>query len=316
MGPELKLTRRGFVKMTAGAMTMTAVSSHGRGTPIMTPPARFQGPLCFFSKHLPGMECSAMAKALKSMGFAGVDLTVRPGGHVLPERAAEDMPKAVAAIREAGLSVPMITTELLSASNPTAKPILCTAGSLGIPFFKAGYYKYDFKDILQELEKCGADFRQLVDLARQCGVQTGYHNHTNNMGAPVWDMARIIEPLDPKWAGYYFDVRHAVAEGGGSAWRIATKMIAPRIKMIAVKDFYWAKGPKGWRTQDCPLGEGMLDWKEFFRMLAAANFQGPVSLHQEYEPPGEGGNKNPDNVLAAARKDFDFLKARIAEAYS
>jgi L-ribulose-5-phosphate 3-epimerase len=315
MNNATSINRRSFIQLAAGAATMASARAGGIGTQAAAGTGRFQGTYCFFSKHLAGMDCSSMAKSLKEVGYTGVDLTTRKAGHVLPERAAEDLPKAVAAIREAGLAVPMITTELLSAGDPTAQPILCTAGKLGIPYFKVGYYRYSYKDILQELEKAGADLRQLVELGKQCGIQAGYHNHASYIGAPIWDMVRIIEPLDPKWAGYYFDIRHAVAEGGGSGWRIATKLIAPRIKMIAVKDFFWTKGPKGWIMQNCPLGEGMVDWREYFRMLAAANFQGPISMHQEYEPPGEGGSKNEKNVLAAAKKDLDFLKARIAEAY-
>ena len=45
----------------------------------------------------------------------------------MPERAAEDLPKAVAAIRAEGLEVPMITTALVAADDPTAVPILSTA---------------------------------------------------------------------------------------------------------------------------------------------------------------------------------------------
>ena len=69
-----------------------------------------------------------MAQSAKRAGFGGIDLTVRTGGHVMPQRAAEDLPKAVAAIRAEGLEVPMITTELLSGDDPTAAPILSTAG--------------------------------------------------------------------------------------------------------------------------------------------------------------------------------------------
>src|SRR5687767_37451 len=66
---------------------------------------------CFFSKHLAELDWKDLGKAVKDAGFDGVDLTVRAGGHVLPERA-EDLPKAIEAIRAAGVSVPMITTEL------------------------------------------------------------------------------------------------------------------------------------------------------------------------------------------------------------
>jgi hypothetical protein len=45
--------------------------------------------ICFFSKHLPELNYSQLAQWLKDAGFDGAHLTVRPGGHVLPERAAQ-----------------------------------------------------------------------------------------------------------------------------------------------------------------------------------------------------------------------------------
>src|SRR5881296_1126053 len=74
---------------------------------------------------------------------------------------------AAAAIREEGLDLPMITTGLLAAAEPAAQPILSTAGRLGIPFFKPGYYKYDFVDVRRELEKAASDFRVLAELGKQ-----------------------------------------------------------------------------------------------------------------------------------------------------
>jgi sugar phosphate isomerase/epimerase len=275
----------------------------------------FNGAICLFSKHLPGMDWARMAREVKKLGFGGVDLTVRPGGHVQPERAPEDLPKAVAAIRAEGLSAPMITTALTSAHDPTAKPILSTAGKLSIPFFKPGYYKYSFADVRGELQKAMDDFRSLAELSKQSGVQCGFHNHEGYVGAQLWDVAQTIDQLDPKWVGYYFDIRHAVAEGGGAGWKIALNLIAPRIKMIAVKDSYWEKSSKGWRQVNCPLGQGMVDWKAYFKALRQVNFQGPISLHLEYEIPGATKAAQEENTLAAAQRDFEFLKGQLREAY-
>jgi len=208
----------------------------------------------------------------------------------------------------------MITTALLAAAEPAAQPILSTAGRLGIPFFKPGYYKYDFVDVRRELEKAASDFRVLAELGKQHHVAVGYHNHAGYLGAPVWDMARVIDTLDPKWVGYYFDVCHATTEGGDAGWKIAASLAAPRIKMIAVKDFFWEKSARGWKTRMCPLGAGMVDWKGYFRILAAAGFAGPVSLHLEYDIPGKGAALE-DNTLHAAAHDLEFLKARLQQAY-
>ncbi len=302
--------RRDFLKITsaaalAGAFDRPALAANG-----------FNGTLCLFSKHLPEMNWQQLAQAVKKLGFGGVDLTVRPGGHVLPERVAEDLPKAVAAVRAEGLSVPMITTGLTSASDPTAKPILQAAGKLQIPFCKPGYWKYQFVDVRRELEKFASEFRPLVELAKQSGVQLGFHNHESNLGAPLWDVASVIDSLDAKTAGYYFDVRHAVVEGSGAGWKAAFNLIAPRLKMIAVKDFYWEKTSKGWKIINCPLGQGMVDWKAYCKLLKQVNFQGPISLHLEYEIAGATKAALEENTLAAAQRDLEFVKTQLKEVYT
>lgn len=302
-------TRRDFIKTAAVAATTAAF-------PKLTLANGFNGTLCLFSKHLPTMNWQRLGQTVKKLGFGGVDLTVRPQGHVLPERAAEDLPKAVAAIRDEGITVPMITTGLLAATEPTAKPILQTAGKLRIPYLKSGYYKYAFVDVRSELDKAMTEFTSLAELSQECGVQIGFHNHESYIGAPLWDVANVIDSLPPKWVGYYFDIRHAVAEGGGAGWKIALNLVAPRIKMIAVKDSYPEKTSKGWRQKNCPLGEGAVDWKAYFQALRQANFQGPISLHIEYDIAGKTPAEVEDNTLVAVQRDFAFLKARVQEAYS
>ncbi len=310
-----ELSRRKFLGASAAAAYVAAGLSR---TAVASPdasPGPYRGKLCFFSKPLPEMDWRRLAESAKRVGFDGIDLTVRPEGHVRPERAAEDLPKAVAVIRAAGLDVPMITTGLVSAADPAAPGILSTAGKLSIPFYKPGYYEYDFVDVRRELARAGERFRGLAELGKQYRMQVGYHNHEGYIGAAVWDMASVIEPLDPKWVGYYFDVRHATAEGGVGGWKIATNLVAPRLKMVAVKDFYWEKTAKGWIDKNCPLGEGMVDWKNYFKALARAGFHGPISLHLEYDIPGATTAAKEDHTLEAVKRDLEFLKARLREAY-
>jgi L-ribulose-5-phosphate 3-epimerase len=307
------LTRREFLISTsaaaagAGALTKVQGASAESG---------FRGTVCLFSKHLPSLDWATMARRAREIGFKGIDLTVRRGGHVLPERAAEDLPRAVSAIREEGLEVPMITTELVSVTDPAAHPILSAAGRLNIPYFKLGYYRYELFDVRKELEKAGAQFRELVAVAASYGVQAGYHNHAGYMGGPLWDVATFIERLDPRWAGYYFDVRHAVVEGGSAGWKIAFNLIAARVKMVAMKDFFWENTSAGWRPTNCPLGEGMVDWKTYFSMLAGADFQGPVSLHLEYPIPARDESELEQKTVEAASRDLKFLQEGLAAAYA
>ena len=297
----------------AAAGPPSGASSTGSDTPDARPTLpSASGKLCFFTKPLPALDVRTVARRVRALGFDGLDLTVRPGGHVLPERAASDLPRAVAAAREEGADVPMITTALTSADDPTARPILETAARLGIPCFKAGYYLYESEDVRAVVDGAGRDFARLVALAAACGIQAGFHNHSAYVGAALWDAARFVDPLEARWAGYYFDPRHAFAEGGAGAWKSAARLAAPRLAMIAAKDFRWVKAEGGWKDDNVPLGEGMVDWDAVLAILLGRGFSGPISVHLEYEPAGAGTHE--ERILAAAGRDLAFLKERLAAA--
>jgi sugar phosphate isomerase/epimerase len=303
-------TRREFLQAGSAAAMAAAIGE--------SPAAQqrgFRGSICFFSKHLPRMNAMRLGATVKKLGFDGVDLTVRPKGHIEPARVAQDLPPFVAGLQQQGIGVPMITTGLLSDADPAARPTIDTAAALKIPFLKPGYYYYAFKDVRKEIDAAGAQLRSLTDLAGRAGVRVGFHNHAGYVGGAVWDIAPVIDRLDSKTAGYYFDVRHAVVEGGDGGWKSAFNLAAPRLFMIAVKDFYWEKGPKGWVQKNCPLGDGMVNWKAYFDLLAKAQFHGPLSLHLEYEIPGATPDEEEANTIAAATRDLAFVKARLQEAY-
>lgn len=285
------MTRRNFLAAAAAAPLAAET------------PAR-RSPICFFSKHLPELKYDELAKWLHDAGFDGVDLTVRAGGHVLPERAAQDLPRAAEAIRAQGLEVPMITTELTSAADPSARPILSTAAQLKIPFFKLGYWRYG-NNVLADVKKAAADVRALVELAKEYGITAGFHNHPRYVGLAGWDGRQVVEDLDPKWIGYYYDANNATEEGAVMGWEVTLRLALPRLKMAAFKDFYWSKVNGKWTSVACPLGEGMVNWTKLFPLISGAHYTGPISIHQEYKPADR---------MAAARTDLEFVKKHLQAA--
>jgi sugar phosphate isomerase/epimerase len=317
------LSRRRFLQASAAGAWMAGAAPLSLRSAIPAARGPCRGTICFFSKVVPQMNWQDLAKSAKDAGFLGIDLTVRGGGHVKPENAAEDLPKAVAAIRAEGLEVPMITTALTTVENPTAVPILSTAAKLSIPYMKPGYYRYKFVDMRKELEEASNQFAALVGLATKYGVQVGFHNDANFIGSQTWDILKVMDTLDPKWAGYYWDIENGTVIGGGEGWRNAATLALPRLKMVGAKDFYWEKAEGGvWRVKGCPIGQGMCNYKKFLPMLAAADFHGPISLHMEYEVPGasaRGGialsREKCDDVMAAAKQNLDTLKSMLRDAY-
>lgn len=304
-------TQLGLLAGAAASWPRAATHAQGIGAVQVTGPGM---PIVMFSKHLADLAWGDLGKAVREAGFDGVDLTVRPGGHVLPERVTDDLPKAVQAIRENGSRVAMLTTGLTKPGDAAARATFAAARAADVRLLKAGYYKYAFKDVPRELAAVIADFRGLVEQAAEAGVLLAYHNHSGYVGAPVWDILRMIDGLPPTATGVYFDVRHATVEGGDAGWRVATHMVAPHLRMLAAKDFYWDKGRDGrWRIVDCPIGEGMVNWPLFATELHRAKFSGPVSLHVEYEPGGRTPVEQRDRMLEAAVRDRTRLAAVLRD---
>ena len=79
--------------------------------------------ICVFSKHFQWTDVKKASGIAKDIGFDGIDLTVRAGGRVLPERVESDLPTAVETVRRAGLEVPMITTAITDATTPHAEAV-------------------------------------------------------------------------------------------------------------------------------------------------------------------------------------------------
>lgn len=148
-------------------------------------------------------------------------------------------------------------------------------------------------------------------------MRAGYHNHSGaSIGGALWDGWEFLKPLDANHVGFYFDPGHATIEGAKHAWRLNLQRISSRLSMVALKDYVWEKSSGGWQTRWCPLGEGMVNWPEFFTLLAQIPFPGPVSIHIEYDPGGKTRPERIDNSLAAAQRDVAFVRGHLAKAFA
>jgi len=302
------------------------------------------GPLSivYFSKHLQWLDWEHMAETAKELGFDGLDVTVREGGHVEPERVQQDLPKVAKIVRQAGLTIPMITAGIVDTDSPDAEAIIRTASEVGIDRYRWGWFAWsdnksmpdlstfhppvkrlsslliNVPDRLAQLKKRVATLAALNEKYKVCAM---YHNHSGNMvGASVWDLWVLIKDFDPRWVSSNFDIAHATVEGGLGGWVNSTRLMAPFMRGVAIKDFKWGKNVNGqWEPLWCPLGEGMVNFPAFFAMLKQANFSGPVQMHTEYPLGGvDSGAKtlsmDKAQVLSAIRKDLNTLRGWMRQA--
>lgn len=279
--------------------------------------------LAIFSKHLQWASYAEMASFAAEAGFEGVDITVRSGGHVLPERVSDDLPRAVEAVRSAGLQVPMITAGIVDTSSPHARDVLKTASALGILYYRWGGFRYsDEEPIPAQLEALKPRVRALAQMNEHYRIAAIYHTHSGmEVGAPIWDLWEILRGIGPTWTGINYDVAHATIEGGFGGWIRSFEVARPFVRGIALKDFVWARNSHGnWGPEWVPAGQGMVNFRKFFDMLRRSEFDGPVQVHFEYE--GIGGANEGSRTLGIPkaellrkfRKDLDFYRERMRDA--
>lgn len=268
--------------------------------------------VAIFSKHLQFLQGDDLAAAAAALGFDGVDITVRKGGHVAPERVRQDLPPLVAAIRRHGLEVPMITAGIVDAETPHVEEILGAMSELGIRYYRWGGFTYNGKEPFPaQLERLKARSAKLAALNARHHVCAMYHTHSGaDVGAPIWDLYVILKDLDPSAVGINYDVAHATIEGGLGGWIDSFRISQSLLRGIAVKDFIWARDARGdWQPRWTPLGEGMVRFPRFFAMVAESGFDGPLQVHFEYEL----GTEN-DQVYAAMKRDLARLRGYLAKA--
>ncbi|MEX2260938.1 MAG: TIM barrel protein [Bryobacteraceae bacterium] len=283
-------------------------------TPAAAAPLDLSSRVCLFTDHLAGFSYDEVARMLKDLGVSGPDLTVRRGGLVRPDQVASELPKAQAAFAERGLSIPMITTEITSASDANALPVLEAAAKAKIPHYKLGYTRYtDLSRWRETIVETRTKLQQLAKVNRRLGLRAGMHNHSgDSVGCCVWDNIEILQDVDEAAIGFYFDPAQATIEGGKLGWNLSFRRVMPRLLMVAIKDFIWEKSEEGWRARWVPLGEGMVNWDAAIPLLMTATFPGPISLHIEYDPGGKSKTERYDRALEAAARDLRFLRARLS----
>ena len=264
-------------------------------------------PVCAFVKFLQDMSFDELAQTINRLGFDGIEGTVRPGGHVPPNRVEEDLPKLMQALNKNKVEMTIMASGIHRADDAVSEKTLRLASKLGVKRYRMSYYQYDLKKpVIGQISNFKSMAKELAALNKELGLQAIYQNHAGDryLGGTIWDLKELLQDIPKELMAVGFDIRHAKVEGGMS-WPVYWNVIQPHVGAVYVKDFRSEDG----KLINVPLGEGWVD-NRFFTPERLSAFDGPISLHVEYLQK-EGLQANTE----ALDKDLSTLKKWIrAEA--
>jgi len=275
--------------------------------------------LMMFAKCLQEYPLEKAGRALKDLGIPGMDLTVRSDGYIKREEATEKLPAAVQTLAQIGIEVPMLTTDITSVDEDYVEDVFAAAADCGVQWMKLGYWYYQgFGALEQSIYEVKSRVIDLEPLAKQYGVWIGLHIHSGygNVtanGAVVWE---ILRGRNPQYVGAYIDPAHMVVEGALSVWKQCLDLLAPWIKLVAVKDIKFVYNPAGddpksYGVEVVPLAEGMTPWPEVLELLSQIGFDGGITIHSDYIGGQRFRDIDADGVVAQTREDLAYLKPML-----
>jgi len=278
--------------------------------------------IVMFSKHLGPLSVPEAGKVMKKLGFQGMDLTVRPGGHVLPEQVKTALPEAVRQLKDLGLAVPMITTGLTGTEGQHAEEIMETAASLGIRNLKLGYWPYrTFGQLHGALDSARQAMDGLEALARRHDVRACIHSHSGNyLSAEAAVVYLLLKDRDPHHVGAYLDPGHMTLEGFAGGWKQGIDLLQSYLAMVAVKTFGFfpetdaQTGETRWRDKLVPLKEGIVRWREVWACLKQLGWDGVVTFHSEYQGGHSWKDLTMEELIAQTREDLAYMRPLLQEA--
>jgi len=297
MNNDLLCTRRRFLQTASGVFAGAVVWK--AQTPFCVSAEGFAPPVAVFSKVYQELKLTfeESAEVTAEAGLDGIDCAVRAGGEILPERAAEDMPRYAEALRKKNVRMLLLTTGITGVSSPHAETLLRTAKRLGVEYYRLGYWSHKTGSLPDKLlQDIRTQLKALASLNGELGVCGLLQNHsaskgssTVNAGGDLGELYSIVRDFNPTQIGVAFDFGHAIITHGDE-WPGHFEKLKPYIKVAYIKD---VKRNEGFVR----FGDGEFAGSDIFRRLKQMDYHGPLSLHIEFEWPGKGESKTREALV-------------------
>jgi sugar phosphate isomerase/epimerase len=232
-----------------------------------------------FTKPWPGLSLPALADLVKGMGFDAVELPVRPGFQVVPERVTEDLPAAARVLQQHGV-------RLASVAGPTDEATLAACAAAGVPLIRVCLSIPAAEGYLVAEARLQREFDALVPLLERYGVAIGVQNHCDACVANAMGLRHLIERYDRRHVAAVWDAAHNALNGEDP--ELAIDIVWSHLAMVNLKNAFWRRvnGPEAldvtWRPFWTTGRQGLASWPRVAAELRRRNWQGCLCLTAEY----------------------------------
>jgi sugar phosphate isomerase/epimerase len=222
-----------------------------------------------------------LGEIVRAWGFAGIELPVRPGCQVEPERIAEELPRAVATMRNCGL-------EIFSVAAPgghLGERFIAACGAAGVPVIRI-MAPVEGDGYLASESRLQREIERILPWLQQYGVKLGVQNHCGRMVSNAGGLRSLLAPFDSHYVGAVWDAAHNALNGEEP--EMAIELVWSHLCMVNLKNAFWRQvnGPEAevaeWRPWWTSGPQGLASWPRVASELKRRAYQGVICLTAEY----------------------------------
>jgi len=228
------------------------------------------------------MPLPELGRFVRDLGFAGVELPVRPGYQVEPEAVERDLPAAARTLAEFGLRID-------SVAGPTDLRTIAACAEAGVRLIRVCVGIPQGRGYLDHAREVQRGFEHLVPALDRHGVAIGVQNHSDRNVANAMGLRHLIDRFDPRHVCAVWDPAHCAL--AGEMPELAADILWSHLGLVNLKNGLWERrsppeAPYA-RYRHVWVGgrEGLCPWPAVAEELRRRAYAGTVCLTAEYSDP-------------------------------
>jgi len=236
-------------------------------------------PFTVFTKPWPDKPLDKLAKFIKNLGFDGIELPVRPGFQVPPEKVAKGLSEAARIFKDNGVKIGTIAA-------PTNEVTMAACAEAGVPIIRICVYIPTEKDYLTAVADCQREWDALVPLCEKYKVAIGVQNHCGRFIATAMHLRHAVGRYDPRHLCAVWDPAHNGLEG--EQVDIALDAVWSHLRVVNYKSAFWQRisPPEApvaqWGIYWTTGRHGRANWPWVAQELKKRSFRGDLCFSAEY----------------------------------